>query len=239
MNQVQVLGGDLALGGHAVAQPLDQATPVLRSHQHDREVFDLAGLDEGEGFEHLIQGAEPAREDYEGGRVLHEHRLPDEEVPEVDGALHVRVDVLLEGQLDVAADGETVPLLRPAIRCLHDSGATPGDHREALLGEQLGGRDRLLVDRVVRLRASRPEDGDGVADIVQGVEPFDELPHDPEHPPRVRMGEGPPLIGGGRREKPFVFSGRLGRAARLLRHGLPERCRRKVRGGRGRAWHRR
>src|SRR3712207_7868520 len=54
-------------------------------------------------------------------------------VAEVDGEVHVRVDPLLEGELDVAADGLRPRVPRPPVGGLHDPRAAPGDHREPRL----------------------------------------------------------------------------------------------------------
>ena len=48
---------------------------------------------------------------------------------------------------------------------------------------------RLHVVRIARLGARRAEDRDAVADVGQVVEAPDELAHDPEHAPRVRLHE--------------------------------------------------
>src|SRR5881628_3006469 len=216
VQQVEILGGDLALPRDAVAQPPGEPLPVLQAEQDDREVFHLARLHQRERFEQLVHRAVTARKHDEGGRILHEHRLADEEVSEVDGALDVGVEPLLERQLDVATDREAVPFLAAAVRRLHDPRAAPGDDGEPVLREHARGRDGLLVVRVVRRRARGPEHRDRVVHVGERVEPFDELPHDPQHPPRIGPGERPPLAGD-LREEPFVLSDRRAlRAAQAL-----------------------
>src|SRR5260370_5465835 len=148
----------------------------------------LAGLDQGERLEQLVHRAVAAGEDNERGRVLHEHRLADEEVAEVNRPLHVGVEALLERQLNVAADREAVALLAAAVRRLHDPGAATGDDREAFLGELAGRLDGLLVAGLVGLGARRAEDGDGAVDVRQRVEPLDELHHNAQYATRVRRG---------------------------------------------------
>src|SRR5207249_586573 len=120
VQQVEILGGDLALSRDADAQPPGEPLPVLQAEQDDREVFYLARLDQRERFEQLVHRAVTARKHDEGGRILHKHRLADEEVAEVDGALDVGVEPLLERQLDVATDREAVSFLAAAVRRLHD-----------------------------------------------------------------------------------------------------------------------
>src|SRR6266568_3891340 len=70
-----------------------------------------------------------------------------------------------------------------------------------------------------------------VVNVRKGVEPLHELPHDPEHAPRVGLGEGPPLarqLG----EETLVLSDDVAlRAARALRHGHLARCRGRDIGG--------
>ena len=65
---------------------LSQSTSGLQYSvpaQDHREVVDLAGLDERQRLEQLVERAEPAGKDDEALRVLHEHRLAHEEVAEV------------------------------------------------------------------------------------------------------------------------------------------------------------
>src|SRR3989440_4422722 len=158
--------------------------------------------------------------------------LADEKVTEVDGAFDVGIEPLLERQLDVATDGQAVSLLGPAVRGLHDPGAAPRDDREPFLREHAPGFHGLLVVGVFRRGAGRSEHRDGVVHVGEGVEPFDELPHDPQDPPRVRLDERPSLAGN-LSEEAFVLSDRCAlRAARALRHGRPARYRRKERDGR-------
>jgi hypothetical protein len=184
-DEVQILLGDLPLRGHAIPEPLHETLPVADAHQHHREVPYLAGLDEREGLEELVHRAEPSREDHEGLRVLHEHGLAHEEVPEVDGEVDEAVAGLLEGQLDVAPDGQRARLPRSLVGRLHDAGTTAGDDGESGFPEEARGLDTGCVLRVVRGRAGRPEDGNRGSDLPHLVESLDELSHDPEDPPRI------------------------------------------------------
>jgi hypothetical protein len=62
---------------------------------------DPPGLDEGQHFEELVERAEPTGKHDEPSCVAHEHELPGEEVVEPDDAVHIRVGLLLEGELDL------------------------------------------------------------------------------------------------------------------------------------------
>ena len=74
---------------HDRAHPVEQAFPVGRAEQHDREVLDLARLCERERLEQLVQRAKAAGKDDKAARVFHEHVLAHEEIAE----LHAQVDV--------------------------------------------------------------------------------------------------------------------------------------------------
>src|SRR5690348_18121227 len=53
-----------------------------------------------------------------------------EEIAEVDPALDVGVEPLLERKFDVEADRERAPFLRPLVPRLHDPGSATGDRSE-------------------------------------------------------------------------------------------------------------
>src|SRR5687768_17047246 len=120
-DEIHVARRDLLLEQHARLEPANQPCPVVPAHQNHRELIDLPGLDEGQRLEELIERPEPAGEDDEGDRVFDEHRLPHHEVAEVDERIDVRIGALLEGQLDVAADGASAGVARAAIGRLHDA----------------------------------------------------------------------------------------------------------------------
>ena len=132
-HEVQVLRRDLAGRHHGVADPLEEAAPVLGAEEDDGEVPDLVRLDERERLEELVHRPEPPGEDDEGTRVLHEHRLADEEVPEVDRVVEIWVAFLLEGKLDVAPDRGDAGRLSAAIRSFHHARATARDDGETRL----------------------------------------------------------------------------------------------------------
>src|SRR5207245_9180455 len=118
----------------------------------------LARLDERERLEQLVERSQSTREDAEGLRVFHEHRLAHEEVAELHPQVDVVVEVLLEGQLDVAADRQAASLLRPPVGRLPDPGPATGDDGEALLDQALGNTTGKPIIRVAAPGARRPED---------------------------------------------------------------------------------
>ena len=153
-------------------------------------------------LEQLVERPEAAREDHEPFRVLHEHRLSDEEVAELDAQVHPGVEPLLVRQLDVAADREAAGLEAATVRCGHHARPTAGDHREACLGEETAELSRLLVDGFAFGHPCGAEHRHGRPDAGERVEPFHELGLDPQRPPRVRVEKGgsappqEPLVGG-------------------------------------------
>jgi hypothetical protein len=58
--QAHVRGADPAVGEGVVAKPLQQAFPLPRAQQDDREIPDRPGLDERERLEELVQERAPA-----------------------------------------------------------------------------------------------------------------------------------------------------------------------------------
>src|SRR3982074_197486 len=108
----------------------------MPAKENHRELVDLSCLDQRQRLEQFVERAEAAGEDDERDAVLDEHRLPHEEVAEVDDGVDVRIGTLLEGELDVAADRASAGELRALVRRLHDSRSGTGDDREARLGEQ-------------------------------------------------------------------------------------------------------
>src|SRR5690606_6150973 len=206
VEQHQVLLRRLALGDDRVAEPVDQAAPVLGAEEDDGEAGDLLGLDEGEGLEQLVQGAEAAGQHDEALGVLDEHQLADEEVAEVQADVDVGVQPLLEGELDAEADRDAVRLQGALVGRLHGPGATPGDHREARLDQAAAQLDAGLVLPGVLGGARRAEDADGGRELGQGAEALDDLRRHAQHAPGVGVD---PAAGGALVQQPLVGGARL------------------------------
>ena len=80
MEQVEVVGADRAGAKRRLAQPREQPGPVRGPDQDDREAGHLVRLDQGEGLEELVEGAETTGKDDEAilnecerGEGLFEH----------------------------------------------------------------------------------------------------------------------------------------------------------------------
>ena len=160
--EVEVLGRDHLLGERMPADPRQHPLPVALAHQDRGKVEDLAGLDQDERLEQLVERAEAAGEEDEALRGLDQHRLACVEVLEEVADVEVLVLELGAGELDREADREAAGLARAAVGRFHDPGAAAGDDREALLGEQpprLPGKPVhrvALADRAPSRRRSRP-----------------------------------------------------------------------------------
>ncbi len=153
--QVEVAIGDGAVREQGRAHPIEESGPVRAADEDHREVPDLARLDERQRLEQLVERPESAGQDDEPVRVLDEHHLAREEVAELDAEIHVRVQALLVGQLDVAADGQAAAFTAAAVGGLHRARATAGDDRVAGIGQTAADLAGGLVDRIVRSGSGR------------------------------------------------------------------------------------
>jgi hypothetical protein len=112
---------------------------------------------------------------------------------EGDPLVQERVRVLLDGQLDVAADRAATDLSGAAIRRLHDAGTASRDHGEAGSGEpgtELPGHGAV---RIVLVEARRAEDGHARAREVQGTKATHELDGDADRSDELEAARLRPL----------------------------------------------
>ena len=138
----------------------DDRVPPFPVVQHHRMRLDFAGLNQGEGFEQLVQGAEPARERDQRLRPFHEVELADREVAKQETQLrsYVRVRRLLVGQHDVEADAARPGIARAQISRFHDAGTAAGAYDDIVASRPLarrGDRASELAGGVVVWRAGR------------------------------------------------------------------------------------
>jgi hypothetical protein len=138
LQHVQVLRVDAPVRERPRSQPPDQPVPLAVAQQDHGEVADGVGLDQRQALEQLIQRAVAAGADHERAGVADEHDLVREEVAEAQADVHVRVELLLVRQLDVAADRQRADVARAAVGRLHDPGATAGDDRASVRAARAG-----------------------------------------------------------------------------------------------------
>ncbi len=158
--------------------PIQSSRPCQypESDQDDGELAHLVGLDQRERLEQLVERAEPAGEEDESLRSLHQHHLAGVEVAEGEGEVEKPVGLLLVRELDVEADREAPGLLRASVGCLHHAGAAAGDHREAGLGQQPAAQASAFVVRVAGVRfAPIRTPSRQAADAVHGLEALQQL----------------------------------------------------------------
>ena len=119
VQKVEVVRRDHPVGEQLAPDPVEQVVPVVGVEEHDGEVQHLAGLDQRQRLEQLVERAEAAGEDDEALARLHEADLARVEVRERVRDVEVGVRPLLVRQLDVEADREPAAFLRAAVRRLH------------------------------------------------------------------------------------------------------------------------
>ena len=149
--------------------------------EDDREILDLAGLDEGQRFEEFIQSPESPGDDDKGVGVFDQQRLPDEEVSDIDPLIEVRVGVLLHREHDVAAHRAAADILGTSIGCFHETGSAPGHDGESQLGDLGGQSPRQIVIRARFRKTSGTKHRHTRSGKVQGPEAANKLPSDIDH----------------------------------------------------------
>ena len=151
---MMVLG--LLMGRENIEEGLDGIFPVVVPGQDHRDARHLVGLDEGQGLEELVEGAEAPRKQTDGVRLLDEDHLAREEVAEVD-QLRVAGDddvgILLDWKPDVDTEGgfPTCASLGGA----HDPVSGASDHHPTLGHHPLRERASLLPVSLQALREHR------------------------------------------------------------------------------------
>src|SRR5262249_42488823 len=142
------------------------------------EVLYLLGLDQRQCFEHLIESPKTAGHDDEGVGVFDQHDFANEEVIELQHFVEVWVWLLLEWQLDVAADGSSAGFLCAAVSRFHKAGAAARHDGEAGLYQRLSRVSSERIIGMVFLKSRRSEDRYAGAHKMQRPEAADKLPED-------------------------------------------------------------
>ena len=129
---------------------------------------DLAGLDERERLEQLVERPESARQHDERARVAHEHDLAREEVVEVDARGRRTWFIPCSNGRSMVRPTDRAPASRaPRLAASIAPGPAAGDDAEARLAERAADLARQLVARVVARRARRAEHRDAALDAPQ------------------------------------------------------------------------
>ena len=174
--KIEVLRGDGFFLQHFLNM-LQQFRVVVFTEDDDREILDLAGLDEGHRLKHFIQGAETARHDHKCVGVLDKQGFPDKEIVEVDVFVEVWIVVLFHRQLDIAAHGPATHVLGTAVSGFHDTGASARHDGEANLGDFRGELARHIIIRMVFLETGRAKHRYTGACEMEGPEAHDKFHH--------------------------------------------------------------
>src|SRR5215468_8293544 len=182
---IQILDADHLFPQQCIADPVQQTLPVFLADQDNRKRLDLARLDEGDRLKQFIQRAESPREDHKGDRVFYEHDFSNEEISEVQKLVRKDVWFLLQGQLDVQANGCATAFGGSSVRGFHHAGASSRDHRVTVLSQQARYRVSAFVRNAAGKRARRPKNGNSGRDLGKHFEAFDEFGDDAKNAPGV------------------------------------------------------
>ena len=142
-------------------------------------------MDKGDRFEQLVKSPEPARQDYECDRVLHEHHFSYEEIAKIEKLVRVNVRFLLQRQLDIQPDGSR-GRFRSALVCgFHNAGSASGNNGVAVAPEQC--RDGLspFIGKTSRQGTGGAEHCHSRRNLAEHLEAFDEFSHDAKDPPSI------------------------------------------------------
>jgi hypothetical protein len=113
---------------------VQQALPVVGTKQDDGHGLDLAGLNQRDDFEQLIERAEATGERNQCRSTHHEMHFSRGEVMELETQVrrHVRVGALLVGQGDVQAHCGRTHFRSAAVGSLHDARAATRANEQAV-----------------------------------------------------------------------------------------------------------
>jgi hypothetical protein len=178
VDEVEVGRFDGLTGNEPFTKKIEKRLPVVATHQDEREVINLACLDERSGLEDFIHCAISAREDDEAVGVFDEHDFAHEKVAEVDEFIEVWIWLLLHGEFDIAADGSSADVLCAAVGGFHDARSASGHDGEADFGKLSAHLTGKFVMRAGFVEARGAEDGHARPDEVQPAEAANELGHD-------------------------------------------------------------
>ena len=119
---------------------IDHPLPEFAAEEEDRHRLHLAGLDQGEQLERLVERAEAAGKDRHRPRAQQEVHLPQREIVELEarGGRHIGVGHLLVRQHDVEADRCPALVDGAAIGRLHDRRAAARADDEMALAVLVG-----------------------------------------------------------------------------------------------------
>src|SRR5207249_4221856 len=133
--------------------------PVLGPHHDYGKVFDFAGLDKRDCFKQLVECSSATLHHDESVGVFYQQRFAHEKVMKLDAAIEKRVWLLLELELDVAADRAAVDIFRPAIGCFHDSRSATSHDGESELRDARAHFTGQVITGMTFFNSRRTKDG--------------------------------------------------------------------------------
>src|SRR5690554_723842 len=189
-NQMLVFGRNRAGFKHAGVERVQDGCPIVFPHQDDREILDLAGLNQGEGLEEFVHRAETAGHDHECVGVFDQHDLSHEEIAKVQGGIEVGILALLKGQPDPTAHRFAADVLGPAVGGFHDARAATGHDGQPKFSN-LGGRIAgELIIAMVFVKARGAKNSDAGADKMKFAKALQKLPTYAKKPHKLEAARG-------------------------------------------------
>ena len=185
MEQVHIIGRNIAFGQHRILYPPDQAAPELGIDEDQRYLRHAPGLDQCQELADFIQGAKAAGHEDEGGTIFDEAGLAREEITERHREIDVGIGLLLEREHDIEADRASAGIMSAAVARFHNARAAAGNDCKAALCQKSSYLLGLFVGRMFGRSPGRAEDADRFAQRGQGLKGIDKVCHDPENSPGV------------------------------------------------------
>lgn len=148
MEQVHIIGRNIAFGQHRILYPPDQAAPELGVEEDQRYLRHAPGLDQCQELADFIQGAKAAGHEDKRRAVFDETGLAREEITERHREIDVGIGLLLEREHDIEADRASPGIMSAAVARFHNARAAAGDDRKARLSEERAYFVCFLVSRM-------------------------------------------------------------------------------------------
>ena len=178
-DKIDIVWTDHAKASHLIDEG-DQFLPVIHSHYDDGKVLDFSRLNQGERFEHFVEGASATGHEDECVGIFHEKGFADEEVMQGHATVEIVVWFLFERQLDVATDRAAANFFGAAICRFHDSGTAAGHYGKPETRHRCPHFPSEFIVGIVGLDSGRAEHRHARADEMQRSKSAQEIPHHPE-----------------------------------------------------------
>ena len=156
---------------------IEQFFPIIGSHDHNREIFDLPGLNQSERFEQLIERACAARHDNKGVGIFHQERFAGEKVMHPHAAIEIGVRRLLRRQLDSATNRTAAGFLGAAVCSFHYTRAAAGYDCETQPRNGSPHLSSQFIMRIAQLNPGRAKNSHAWTNEMKRAKSAQEIAH--------------------------------------------------------------